>query len=295
MIATIEQYSELEQEVIEIKESIRLLIGTSLECAVYLALVMALFPKFFPFGFHDLLYTTGSVTDWMITAWPIFVFFALMQLAYIVKRLFPNKVDLITVVVYPVVEFLVRNDFLSSSFVRLNEEVTMTLNVDPLAGIRMRRGFWSSLRAGVIEEIFYRWFWFIMLIPIVRVVNWLLGGFSGMGVPEWLYNQLFGPLVDVMTLHTMTDKMANPHLWYVGLAVLISNLVFGARHAYQGWDGPIRSFIFGLMAFFLLFQYGLMAAILVHFLCDLLVHTLRYAASESQRCYAASKGLYLVS
>jgi len=59
-------------------------------------------------------------------------------------------------------------------------------------------------------------------------------------------------------------------LIYVG-AIFWSNIKFQKGHKYQGSAGTLNSYILGLYLFYIAFTYGLLYAILVHFLFDLFI------------------------
>lgn len=62
------------------------------------------------------------------------------------------------------------------------------------------------------------------------------------------------------------DKLTT--LLFIG-AVIWSNVKFREGHKYQGPAGVLNSYMFGFYMFYIAFTYGLLYAIIVHFLFDL--------------------------
>jgi hypothetical protein len=61
-------------------------------------------------------------------------------------------------------------------------------------------------------------------------------------------------------------------LLYIG-AIMWSNTKFSDAHEYQGPAGKFNSYLFGLYMFYIAFTYGLLYAIIVHFLYDAIYFT----------------------
>jgi hypothetical protein len=146
------------------------------------------------------------------------------------------------------------------------------------------KGFWSSLGAGIFEEICFRWALFLGATVGVQFINWLLLGFvdGWMGPIQWLHVTIFGPLATFMTFGYAEGLMSGMG-WVVGAAILSANAKFRDGHKYLGIVGIINSWYIGLFFFYLAFTYGLLAAIVVHFLYDLLIHAVIYADSVVER------------
>ena len=140
-----------------------------------------------------------------------------------------------------------------------------------------------SVWAGVVEEICFRWLIFLSSIFWVKVVNFLLLGFIGLGIPEHLFYWIFRPLADLATLGGLHSMLHHPATWAVGAAMLSANAFFRDGHKYQGPLGWINSWFCGMFFFWIMFSFGLPAAILIHFLYDLLIFGVRYLDATIER------------
>ena len=141
-----------------------------------------------------------------------------------------------------------------------------------------------SVIAGVFEEIIFRWTLFLSGIIGVKIGNWLFFGWLGFGLGEWLHMNIFGPVVNFVTLgkmHWLIYDMG----WAVGAAALAANAKFRSGHRYLGWFGFINSWIVGFFLFWIMFNYGLLTAIIVHFLYDLFIFVIRYLDAAIERYF----------
>jgi len=141
----------------------------------------------------------------------------------------------------------------------------------------------TSLMAGFGEEIFFRWLAFMWAIVAVKVSNFLFFGWLGLGVPEFLQVHLFGVVTNFLTLGLLHDQLVNPANWAIGAAILVANAKFRDGHKYQGPFGLVNSWFIGMFFFYLMFTYGLIAAIVVHFLYDFLIDIVRYVDQVVER------------
>lgn len=132
-------------------------------------------------------------------------------------------------------------------------------------------GFFVSLWAGFFEELLFRWSFFLGMIVIVKVVNFLFFGFLGFGIPEWLHLNLFGPLADRSTLRGLHPSLFHASGWAVGAAVISSSDAFGKEHAHQGMLSWISSWFMGMFLFWVMFRFGLPIAMAVHFTYDFVI------------------------
>jgi hypothetical protein len=144
-------------------------------------------------------------------------------------------------------------------------------------------GFLTSLWAGVFEEISFRWLIFMDEIIGYKIVNWLFFGWAGFGMFEWIFLHISGPIANFFTLGYLSPILFNGFGWAVGSAILSSNGKFRDGHAYQGLLGFINSWFIGMFMFYLMFTYGLIASIVVHFLYDLFIDIVRYLIAISAR------------
>ncbi len=134
--------------------------------------------------------------------------------------------------------------------------------------------FLFSTWAGFAEEICFRWLIFFGAIVSVKIFNFLFFGFLGFGIGEWLHVNIFGHIADWATLGFLHDQLYSKSGWAVGAAMLMANAAFRDGHKYQGWFGILNSWFLGMFFFWMLFTHGLLAAILVHALYDIIVFTI---------------------
>jgi hypothetical protein len=135
------------------------------------------------------------------------------------------------------------------------------------------RGVVLSLLAGIVEEIAFRWLIFLSTIVYVKVGNFLIFGWLGFGLAEWLHLNFSGPFVDWITCGYLHGYLFHPASWAVGAALLVSNAFFRDGHKYQGKLGYLNSWFLGMFFFWIMFSHGLPAAIVVHTLYDITVYT----------------------
>lgn len=140
-----------------------------------------------------------------------------------------------------------------------------------------------SLWAGVMEEICFRWLIFMDEIIGYKIINWLIFGWAGFGLFEWFFLHIAGPVANFLTLGYLAPILFNGLGWAVGAAVISANGKFRDGHEYQGLFGWINSWFIGMFMFFLMFQYGLIASIVVHFLYDMFIFVVRYLDAAVER------------
>lgn len=139
------------------------------------------------------------------------------------------------------------------------------------------RGLLTSVFAGIVEELIFRWVLFFSAIIAVQVINFLFFGFlnSLFGwywaeLPRLIFWYVVLPVADFMSLHNFSGFLIGQG-WIVGAAVISANAKFRDGHGYLGWFGLINSWYIGLFLFWIMFNYGLVAAIIVHFLYDAII------------------------
>ena len=132
-------------------------------------------------------------------------------------------------------------------------------------------GFITSAFAGITEEISFRWLIFLHGIWIVQLINYIFFGFAGFGISEWVYTIILIPIASLLSLGALDTILYSPMGWFVGAAMLFSNAMFRDGHKYLGLLGYINSWFIGLYLFYLMFQFGLIASIVVHFLYDMII------------------------
>ena len=134
----------------------------------------------------------------------------------------------------------------------------------------LAKGICISLLAGVLEELTYRWLRFLCATIGMQVINFIFFGFAGFGILEWFYLTIMGPLVNFFSFHGLEDELLGGE-WIVGAAIVMANSQFRDAHKYLGWIGYVNSWFLGLFLFWVTFNHGLPAAILIHVLYDLCV------------------------
>ncbi len=132
-------------------------------------------------------------------------------------------------------------------------------------------GFLISLWAGLAEELSFRWLLYYGAFFTLAIVNFLFFGWAGFGLPEWLHLNLFGPIADFTTLGYLTEQLFDPRTWLVGGAIISANAFFRDGHKYQGIWGMLNSWFVGMFCFYAMFNFGLLAAIVIHFTYDMLI------------------------
>lgn len=134
-------------------------------------------------------------------------------------------------------------------------------------------GFFKSLFAGVLEEIAFRWLLFFSAIISIFILDFLLLGFMGVHPIEWLYSHILGPVANFFTLGYLEPYLLNGYGWLVGAAMISSNGRFRNGHSYQGLFGLVNSWYAGMYLHWVVFNYGLLAAICIHFFYNFAIHT----------------------
>lgn len=139
------------------------------------------------------------------------------------------------------------------------------------------QGIVSSLFAGIVEEILYRWLLFYSAIAGIQIINFL-----ALGIPYLMYTYLLLPCANVATLGLLHPLlMGGP--WIIGAAIVSANGKFRNGHAYQGLLGYVNSWFLGMVFYHLTFKYGLLSAIVVHALYDVLIFVVRYIDAIIER------------
>lgn len=202
-------------------------------------IVNRVWPGVIPFETLAVWRTTGDVGDWLAAGWPFlawgFGIQAVILLAHWEAR-------------------FMKNAFQEASAWEI-----------------LKAGTLVSLWAGVMEELSFRWLIFYANIVWVKVANFFVFGFLGFGLARFFHLNLFGPIADYTTLGSLHAFLFSPVTWAVGGSMLVTNAVFRDGHTYQGWFGRLNSWFLGMAFFWLMFRFGLPAAILIHFLYDFVI------------------------
>jgi hypothetical protein len=208
--------------------------------------VIWLSPDTVPFKFLQFWHVRGSFSDWIVSALPLFVWgFALAGTVAVCTR---NNWD-------------------------------TNLHAERIIGAGTAISIW----AGVVEEISFRWLFVLSYVVLLKVSNFLFFGWLGFGIAEWLNGVIFIPVTNFLTVGFLEPFLYQPGGWAVGGAIIASNALFRNGHKYQGLFGFLNSWFCGMYFFWIMFTYGLLAAILVHFLYDLLIFTTHYIDAVIER------------
>jgi len=144
---------------------------------------------------------------------------------------------------------------------------------DYSSGEILGKGVWISLHAGLFEELSYRWLRFSIAMLVLPLLNWLAFGFlpGQMGLIHWFYEYFLGPAANFVTFGALHDYLFYPSTWVVGAAIVSANGKFGDAHEKSGLFSRINAWFIGMVLFYVMFEYGLWTAILVHALYDIVV------------------------
>jgi hypothetical protein len=214
--------------------------------AITIALVRHFAPHLIPFDPFSFWTPRGGVGDWLWAAWPAFAY---------------------GIGVNVIAAYRDRKD----PELRAHPEAILVV------------GTLVSLWAGIMEEICFRWLIFLSTIFWVQVGNFLLLGFMGWGIPEHLYLWVVRHVADFTTLGGLHDVLFSAQGWFVGAAMLSANAFFRDGHKYQGLKGWISSWFMGMFFFWIMFRFGLPAAILVHLLYDLFIFVVHWVDTRIER------------
>ena len=245
--------------------------------AVLLVILNVVSPETIPISSSWVWRSEGSVSDWVSLAKPIFAWGFGVTLLFGILR-------------------------------KLTWEMRKTNALHAfLAGLVI------SVFAGVSEEILFRWILFLPTVALEQFFNWVFSGvlalllsavigagvgaafrnvfltfllglgfpvalgvaFGGLppGLPEWFHMNVWGPFADLTTGGHLKDYIFHSTGFAVGAAMLTANSLFRDGHKYQGVFGYLNSWFIGMFLFYVMFTFGLPAAILVHFLYDVVVFT----------------------
>jgi Protein kinase domain len=154
---------------------------------------------------------------------------------------------------------------------------------------RLVAGAGMSVVSGIGEELTYRYAVFYAQIVGYSILGWVLfEGWAGFNLPRWFFLSISGPVVDFLTLGHLHSLLFAPGLgWAVGAAILSSNGKWRDEHVYHGTIGRLNVWLIGMYLFFLLFHYGLFAAMLVRFGYDISIEMVIYLFA----CMERSRGV----
>jgi len=135
----------------------------------------------------------------------------------------------------------------------------------------LKEGAITSVVAGFFEEIVFRWLMFFTAIATAQLMNFL-----SFGLVEWFYDTVVAPFINFLTFGGIESILYHPLGWFVGAAMVTANGHFRDGHKYLGIVGYLNSWFIGFFFFWIMFNFGLITAIVVHFLYDMLIFTVGY-------------------
>ena len=205
-------------------------------------------PGHIPFSTADIWSFHGTgLGDWFTVGWPVLVWAVGVNLAVqFYNRTQPESA----------LEFIERITRRSSKPTRTQVLTT---------------GFILSLWAGVAEEISFRWLIYLSTFTSAAITNWLFFGWAGFGIPEWFHLNIWGPIANWTTLDELRPWIFDQRTWLVGGAMLATNAFFRDGHKYLGPFGWLNAWFIGMFMFYVMFNYGLLACIVLHFTYDMLI------------------------
>lgn len=139
------------------------------------------------------------------------------------------------------------------------------------------KGAWLSLNAGIFEELIYRWLAFFGAMVMIPAVNFATFGFA-----RWMYVNITIPAANWATLGALERQLYHPESWIIGAAIVSASVKFRDAHQRLGFIGWVNSWFIGMVMFFLMFNYGILTAIIAHALYDIAIFAV-VAVVESRR------------
>lgn len=130
------------------------------------------------------------------------------------------------------------------------------------------KGLWFSLNAGFFEELIYRAFAFMSAMVILPFVNFITFGFM-----RWLYSEALVPLANFMTFGALEPQLLGHSNWVFGAAIVSASIKFRNDHKHLGSIGMINAWFLSMVMFYLVFNYGIVTAIVAHVVYDAIVFT----------------------
>lgn len=225
-------------------------IAASLMALIIIPLTHWISPGHIPFSTGDIwsFHDTG-LGDWFAVGWPIFVWGVVVNIGYQVYR----------------------RHFKQESALEWLQRLARGRTTEPTRREVLVGGAIISVFAGVTEEIAFRWLIYLSTFATAAITNWLFFGWAGFGIPEWFQLHVWGPIADWTTFGQLHPWIFDGRTWLVGGAMLATNAFFRDGHKYQGIFGWLNAWFLGMFFFYVMFNYGLLACIVLHITYDLCV------------------------
>lgn len=144
-------------------------------------------------------------------------------------------------------------------------------------------GFIESLVAGIFEELTFRWILFYSAIVVYQISDFILLGFLNIHLVQGISQNITVPFANLVTLGRLSPLLYSEYGWFVGAAIISTNGKFRDGHKYLGCLGWVNAWFVGMFMFSLMFNYGLFAAMIVHFTYDMLIFFVVYLFAAKRR------------
>jgi hypothetical protein len=130
-----------------------------------------------------------------------------------------------------------------------------------------KHGIYISAHAGFFEELIFRLYAFLSFIILLV----FLDDHSSHLIKTAATRALL-PAANFFTFGFFHNQFTGTD-WALGVAVILGSLFFRSAHVHYGRFSKANVWVIGLVMFWLVFNYGLLTAILAHILYDLAVFT----------------------
>lgn len=135
-------------------------------------------------------------------------------------------------------------------------------------GLIFGKGIWLSINAGFFEELIYRWLRFSVAMIVLPFLNLIT-----FGLVKWVYEFILIPIANWVTVGALSEFLFHPASWVIGAAIISANGSFRDAHKANGLINAVNSWFIGMVFFYLMFNFGLVTAIVAHVLYDICVFT----------------------
>ena len=129
-------------------------------------------------------------------------------------------------------------------------------------------GLLISLRAGVLEELAFRWLLVLSAPVALTFLNWIT-----FGAFRWFHLHVLLPVANWATFGILEPQLHVSN-WVMAAALLWAAGAFRNGHAYLGPFGYVNAWFIGMVMFYLVFNYGLVTAIVAHFVYDAIIFSI---------------------
>ncbi len=151
---------------------------------------------------------------------------------------------------------------------KLPSELERLLSRDSSPGQILVGGAIISTLAGLFEELSFRWCIFLGMFAMMAFGDVIL-----FGLVSWFHVDILAPVANWATLGYLEPQLFDAN-WLIGGSIIYTNSIFRDGHSYQGVLGYTNSWFMGMFFFWIMFNFGLWAAIVVHFAYDMWLFTM---------------------